>query len=411
MNGSKQYLVLSELYLPLRGGHVVWMHEVCRRMGGVHLLTGKSGDLSKRENVDGIDVHRIRLGRIPLLRPESLPLYANLFLRGLLWGITQKPKAIISARILPEGVVANAISRMTGIPDVVFAHGEEINRLRWDKPLPQRRRMTVAFKRRFLWRAYRKADLIIANSNFTSNLLIEGGISPDKIAVVHPGTDPERFKPEPRDEALQSKLDLKGKKVILSLGRLTPRKGQDMTIEALPDILKHVPDAIYVIGGRGEYQVELRQLAKSVGVESKVRFLGEVDEELLPKLYNLADVFIMPNQVMPGSNDVEGFGIVFLEAGACEVPVIGGRSGGVVEAIEDGKTGLLVDGASQSSIAEAVIRILTDEDLAQSLGRQGRERICRQLTWDHSAESIKGLIDNLADDNDLPQRHRETEND
>jgi len=392
-------LVLSELYLPVKGGHVVWLHEVCKRISNVQLLTGKVNGMPVSETVEGIKVHRIHLNRVIALRPESLPLYGNLFLQGLRKSIRDMPETIISARILPEGVVGNVLGSLLGIPSVVFAHGEEINRQRMGTPLPNRRRITVMMKRKFLWTAYQCADMVIANSHFTKNLLLEGGVNPAKVAVVHPGTDPERFRPLARDAKLVAQLGLSKKKVILSIGRLTPRKGQDTVIRALPDVLKHVPNAVYVIGGTGSYASELQSLAVAMGVESAVRFIGEVTDELLPRVYNIADVFIMANRVMPGSNDVEGFGIVFLEANACEVPIIGGRSGGVPDAINDGVTGLLIEGHSQQDVADALIRVLTDSALARALGRAGRERVCKHLAWAHSAKRINSLVNDLKHSN------------
>ncbi|WP_165477768.1 glycosyltransferase family 4 protein [Desulfobacter hydrogenophilus] len=388
-------MVLSELYLPVKGGHVMWLHEVCKRMSNVQLLTNKVRGTSTNELLDDIIVHRIHLNRSILLRPESLFLYGNLLVQGFLKSIKDRPKTILSARIIPEGVVGNIIGRLFGIHSVVFAHGEEINRQRIGTPLPIRRRRTAMLKRKFLWTAYKWADLIIANSHFTKNLLLEGGINPGKIAVVHPGTDPDRFRPLPRNDDLISQLDLSKKKVILSVGRLTPRKGQDTVIRALPKILKCIPNAVYVIGGTGSYLSELKSLAVAMGVRSSVRFIGEVTDELLPHVYNIADVFIMANRIMHGSNDIEGFGIVFLEANACEVPVIGGKSGGVPDAINDDVTGLLIQGHSKEDVSDALIKLLTNPELAKALGKAGRERVCRELTWTHSTNKINNYINKL----------------
>ncbi len=159
-----------------------------------------------------------------------------------------------------------------------------------------------------------------------------------------------------------------------------------------PNGLKSVPNAVYVIGGTGEHISELRELVIAMGVVSSVRFLGEVTDELLPDVYNLAEVFIMANRVLPGSNDVEGFGSYFSKPMhvACRSSVAG--HGGVPDAICDGVTGLLVDGASHADVTDAVVRILTDSELARTLGQAGRERVCNELTWAHSAKRIKSLV-------------------
>jgi len=392
---TEWYLALSELYIPLKGGHIILLHENCRRIGNVRVVTSQINGSPEREIIEDVDIYRFNFSRYWFLRPESLVLYAKMFVRSAQMVFRNRPRAILAARVLPEGLITNMIGRWFGIASVVFAHGEEIHRQRKDSPGAQRRKGTAAIKRYMLWRTYRRANLIIANSGFTKKLLVQEGIETNKISVVHPGTDPERFKPEPKEKTLLSQLSLEGKRILLTIGRLTPRKGQDMTLRALPHIIKAIPNTVYLIIGTGDYESELRRLAKSLGVESNTYLLGEVQEKLLPQIYNLADVFVMPNREMPGSGDIEGFGIVFMEAGACEVPVVAGRSGGVLDAVVDGKTGILVDGGSPLAIAEAVIRLLGDTEYSLRLGQNARERICRELTWNHSARRIKMLIQKL----------------
>jgi len=394
MAPKRKHLVLSELYLPDKGGHVIWLQEVCRLLGGATVLTARRPDLPTRERIDGVDVRRIRLGRWALLRPESLALYANLALQGVLAGLREPADVILAARVLPEGAVACAVGAALGVPAIVFAHGEEISRLRRDRPLPDRRRLTTAGKRAALWAAYRLADRVIANSHFTRGLLVAGGVSPARVAVIHPGTDADFFRPLPRDPRLVSQWGLEGKRVILTLGRLRERKGQDMTLRAMPEILRHVGDAVYVIAGTGPHEPQLRRLAEALGLAERVRFVGEVAPAQMPAVYSLADVFVMANRTLT-SRDVEGFGIVFLEAAACGVPVVGGRSGGVGDAVADGQTGLLVDGARPEQIARAVVRILGDAQLARRLGEAGRRRVCEGLTWRHSAERVAALVEEV----------------
>jgi phosphatidylinositol alpha-1,6-mannosyltransferase len=345
--------------------------------------------------VDGIEIDRIHLSRSRFLRPESLALYANLLIHGAAAVRRLRPTALVAARALPEGLVATTLGRLLRVPTAVFAHGEEITPWVAGAPAYQRRRGTAFVKGRMLWRTYRKADLIIANSRFTRGLLTGGGIAEEKVALVHPGTDPDVFKPMPRDEAWAAALGLAGRKVLLTVGRLMWRKGQDMVIQALPEILKAVPGTVYLVCGTGPYESGLRELAQSLGLGPHVIFLGEVAAERLPALYNLADLFVMPNRVSLRTRDTEGFGIVFLEANACEVPVIGGRSGGVPDAVADGETGLLVDGTDPHAIAGAVARILTESGLAARMGKAGRRRVCDALTWDRGAETLRAALDRL----------------
>jgi len=394
-NTTDDVLVLSELYLPVKGGHVEWLHEAFRRIEKVHLLTRKVHGLPDNEVCDGIHVRRIPLGRMAFLRPESLPMYVSFFFHTLWNAVRLRPRAIVAVRAVPEGVIACAVSRLLRIPVVVFAHGEEVNRSLPGQRAKRRRRITNYLKQRMLWGAYRKAKRIIANSHFTASLLAEGGIAPDKVVVVHPGTDPEKFRPMPKDPDLVRQLEIGDGQVLLTLGRLTPRKGHDTIIGVLPTVLKKYPDTIYVIAGCGEYQDSLQKLATDCGVSEHVRFIGKAPDELLSALYNLADIFVMPNRCIATSGDIEGFGIVFLEAGCCEKPVIGGRSGGVPDAIADHESGVLVDGASVDEVAEAIVDLLGNPEQARILGQNGRERVLREFTWDHSATAIRKLIDSL----------------
>lgn len=396
MSVSFRYLALSEQYLPLKGGHVVQLHELSRRIGEVRVLTSAMDGCPAHEAIDGVEILRIGLARWRCLRPESLFLYANLFLRGAMAILRQRPGTLVAARALPEGLVANALGRMFRVPRLVFAYGEEISPWTSDAPRPERRRWTAAVKGRLLWKVYHGADLVLACSHFTQGLLAAGGVDGAKLHVVYPGTDAGCYKPLPKDETLAERWGTQRRNVILTVGRLTGRKGQDMVLRALPAILEAVPNTLYLISGSGPFEPELRELAGQLNLSHHVRFLGEIPSPQLPWLYNLADVFVMPNRMTPVRRDLEGFGIVFLEASACEVPVIGGRSGGAPEAVADGETGLLVDGTSPRAISQAVIRLLQDRNLARRMGKAGRQRVLREFTWDRAAQRMSDLVQRVA---------------
>ncbi|OQX83401.1 MAG: hypothetical protein B6D63_06320, partial [Candidatus Latescibacteria bacterium 4484_7] len=167
-------------------------------------------------------------------------------------------------------------------------------------------------------------------------------------------------------------------KVIMTIARHVERKGQDMVIRAMPRVLERHPEAVYVIGGRGMMESRLKALASELGVEENIRFVGLVSDDELSLHYRMCDIFIMASRRI--GNDVEGFGIVFLEAGYWQKPVVGGRSGGVEDAVVDGGTGILVDPQSPGQIADALIRLLDDEALAHSLGTAGRQRVLDEFT-------------------------------
>jgi phosphatidylinositol alpha-1,6-mannosyltransferase len=314
-------------------------------------------------------VCRLKLKRYPFLKPESLLIYAKLFLDSAWLILRRRIRVLHAGKNLPEGFIARLLSRVFRVPYVVYAHGEEITVFQRNPKLAPR-----------LPAIYRDAAAVIVNSAFTRRLVEDLGVDPARVVVISPGVNAGEFAPRPA-APLRARLGLEGKTVLLTVGRLQRRKGHDMVIAALPRILERFPDLVYVIAGEGEERESLERLALDRGVQRAVRFLGAVPQEDLPALYSLADIFIMANRAMPGG-DVEGFGIVFLEAGAAEKPAIAGRSGGTADAVEDGVTGFLVDGESATEIAAAVERLAGDPALRSCMGECARRRVEREYSWE-----------------------------
>jgi phosphatidylinositol alpha-1,6-mannosyltransferase len=229
-----------------------------------------------------------------------------------------------------------------------------------------------------------KADTIVAVSAFTGQRVADAfSIDKNKMVTIPNGVDILRFKPGIDSSALRGRLGLHNRNVLLTLARIVERKGQDQVIRALPTIIRKIPDVTYCVAGdpRGDHTQTLKALVAELRLENHVRFAGYVEPAELPAFYNLCEVYVMPSREIVSSGDTEGFGITFLEANACEKPVIGGNSGGVMDAIVDGETGFLVDPLDPAAIAEKAILLLTDETLSKKLGRQGRERIVKGFTW------------------------------
>jgi len=179
---------------------------------------------------------------------------------------------------------------------------------------------------------------------------------------------------------------------VLCLSRLVPRKGQDMLITALPSIRQRVDGAALVIAGGGPYMTELQKLAKRFGVSEHVTFTGGVPAAELPAYHAMADVFAMPCRTRGAGLDVEGLGIVFLEASATGVPVVAGSSGGAPETVQHNKTGLVVDGRSVDQIADAIGGLLADPDRAAKMGAAGRDWASTHWRWDDLADRLADLI-------------------
>ena len=216
-----------------------------------------------------------------------------------------------------------------------------------------------------------------------------------QAALEHlpPGVDIERFRPDPASRAeLRARFRLGERPTVLCLSRLVPRKGQDMLIRALPSIRQRVDGAALVIAGGGPYLETLRGLAERLDVSGHVTFTGGIPAAELPAYHAMADVFAMPCRTRGAGLDVEGLGIVFLEASASGVPVIAGRSGGAPETVQHNKTGLVIDGRSVSQVADAVTELLADPGRAAMMGAAGRDWITAQWRWDALAARMAGLI-------------------
>jgi phosphatidyl-myo-inositol dimannoside synthase len=210
---------------------------------------------------------------------------------------------------------------------------------------------------------------------------------------VPPGVDTDRFRPDPASRAeLRARYGLGERPTVLCLSRLVPRKGQDMLIKALPSIRRRVDGAALVIVGGGPYMTALHELADRLGVSDHVTFTGGVPAADLPAYHAMADVFAMPCRTRGAGLDVEGLGIVFLEASATGVPVIAGSSGGAPETVQHNKTGMVVDGRSVDQIADAVSGLLADPDRAARMGAAGRDWVTAHWRWDDLAGRLADLI-------------------
>lgn len=240
----------------------------------------------------------------------------------------------------------------------------------------------------------RKADGVLTNSEFTRRLVEEYGVDSSRIGLVNPGVE-AIFNRQEKNPELLKQHDLVGKHVILTVGRLVTRKGHDRVIESMPAILRQLPNAVYVIVGDGPERGRLEQLAKKTGVSEAVRFIGNVSgSEQLNEYYNLADQFIMACRELE-EGDVEGFGIVYLEAASAGIPVIAGKSGGASEAVLDGVTGLIVAPESHEEITAAVVCLASDAALRERLVREGYMRAKTQFQHENLAEVFDLYIGRL----------------
>ncbi|MFG3215662.1 glycosyltransferase family 4 protein [Streptomyces tendae] len=222
---------------------------------------------------------------------------------------------------------------------------------------------------------------------------IEAALAPGtRTARLVPGVDTTVFRPGLDGGPVRARYGLGRRPVVLCAARLVPRKGQDTLIRALPWIRKTVPDAMLLLAGAGPYAPELRQLAMAEGVFDSVVFAGDHPHHLLPSFYAASDAFAMPCRTRRRGLEVEGLGIVYLEAAASGLPVLAGDSGGAPDAVRDGETGYVIDGHSVAATADRLTRLLRNSALAHGMGAKGRHWAQTEWTWDHSYTTLTRLL-------------------
>lgn len=239
----------------------------------------------------------------------------------------------------------------------------------------------------------RRADLHAPVSHYTAGLLRAAGVQERAIHVAPNGVDPQAFRPGD-GAAFRAAHDLGAGPLVVTVCRLVPRKGIDTTLEAVARLRGRIEGLRYAVGGSGPDRERLERRVAELGLGDCVRFLGRIPDAAMADCMTAADVFCMPAR--SEAPDVEGFGLVFLEAGACQTAVIGARAGGVPDAIVHGETGLLVEPGDPESLADALARLLADADARARMGRTARARIETRCTWDHVAAGVlRAMQDSL----------------
>jgi phosphatidylinositol alpha-1,6-mannosyltransferase len=266
------------------------------------------------------------------------------------------------------------VKQVAKIPVGVVVHGKEC----FYKGILKELKYAVA---KFL---INRIDFIFLSNSFIRNKLIDMGIAQNKIVTIPFGVNFDEKVPVLQKKERKEK---KEGKIILTVGRLVERKGHSYVIHALPDVLEKFPSVSYQIVGKGNMEHKLENLVREKGLEKYVEFYGEVDN--LTRFYRNCDIFVMPSRFVKETGDVEGFGLVFLEANYFSKPVIAGRSGGISDAVIDGETGFLVDPENSQEIADTIIKLLDNPELARKLGEQGRKRVVEEFTWRKAAEIIE----------------------
>lgn len=385
-------LLVSEIFPPKIGGSGRWFWELYSRLPGAAYAVA-AGDDPREQEVTEVDRStELAIERVPLsfptrfVRPSSLRPYRHAYKRLVDMARARDVDWIHAARCLPEGLLAMAVARRCGIRYACFAHGEEVN-LSNDELRPRRLERRVYESRELgllVGIVLSRAAYVIANSDNTARILTDRwGLPPERVHRVHPGVDTDRFTPSPPSAEIRQRLGWTDRKVVLTVGRLQRRKGHDVLIGALPEIRKRVPEVLYAIVGEGEERAALEQRARSLGVADAVQFLGEVGDDELVDCYRQCDLFVLPNREIAG--DIEGFGLVLLEAQACGRPVVAGDSGGTAETMDPGRTGLLLSCRHPEELAGPLGELLADDRRLETMAHSARRWVEERFGWDAAA--------------------------
>ena len=280
----------------------------------------------------------------------------------------------------PLGWMAGHLRRHGAKRIVAITHGHEVW---WSKVWP----FTLVMKA-----MSQKIDAFGYLGDFTKRAMSSAISTQLKMVRIAPGISINHFTPGTKSEELAKELDVFGKKVIVCVGRLVHRKGQDRLIEAMPDVLKKIPDAVLLIVGEGPRREALKKLVAEKELENSVKIAGRLSYEQLPMVIRLGDIFAMPSRSRFFGLEVEGLGIVYLEASACGVPVIAGASGGAPDAVLPGETGLVVDGTDVEAISASIVYLLNDDELRSRMGKRGREWAVNEWSWEMWGKRFSKLL-------------------
>lgn len=373
-------LMLSELYPPAVGGSSVLFENAYQRVSNysVAVLTDATSSPGSDGLQHGVQVYRRKF----LSRRWGVMSWRDWrdhmrTIRSVRTVPRNRATVIHCGRALPEGLSVLLGSPLLRNRYLCWAHGEGITTSRQSREL-----------RFLIRRAFRNAAVVLSNSHNTRRLLqTEIGMPEDRIVVAQPGVDADRFSPDVDGTAVRRSYAAGDEIVLLTVGRLQRRKGHDKVLEALSLLAPEKLNWHYVIVGDGEERVRLESLTDEYGLRPHVTFAGKVPDEKLPDHYAACDIFVHPNREY--QFDIEGFGIVFLEAQATGKPVIGGRSGGVPETLLEDETGLLVDGDNCHEIAGALRRLILDRDLCRRMGVCGRQLATSRFSWEGTARKVE----------------------
>jgi phosphatidyl-myo-inositol dimannoside synthase len=380
-------LLLAYDFPPLGGGIARWMGEMAKRYqaGSLVVSTGcdpasNSGDSQFPNLVD-----RLRLPADRLRTVQGAFLWSR---RAASLARSHRTEFVWCGNMKPAGYPARWVRTRLGVPYGILVHGGDLLIL-------QRQAGTSSLKRSTARSLLGRASVIVANSRWTSDLcrsiLDQLGIeaAPDKVRTVPLGSDPVLFRPGLDPADVRSRYGLNGRRWLLTVARLTRHKGIDTGIRALALLREEYPDIGYAVVGSGDDLPRLESLTRELGLSDRVRFVPGVPDRELPAAYNAAALYLGLSRLMP--DRVEGFGISLVEASACGIPVVAGRTGGIPDAVRQGETGLLVNPESLDEVCGAIRSLLDNPEESARMGQAGRRAVETYYNWDRVAADLSRI--------------------
>lgn len=374
-------VVVASKFAPHAGGTaVVWtqwcLHWPAEVLTVIAPKIHGAREFDRRSNFSTL---RVAYPNIPKIRMPWLWLAMAWRLFRLC--LVQRPSLIHYGHVFENGFMGPILKRLLGVPYCVHTYGEE---LVLASRLPLLRGLVA-------W-VLREASVVTTISKYTEGWLARFGYH-GAVLMAHPGVNTDVYRPGLQNGVL-SRLGVPQGPVLLTLGRLMRRKGHARILRILPNLLATHPRLQYVIAGVGPEEANLRKLVAELNLTERVHFLGRVPDQDLPALLCEATVFAHPNYATE-QGDVEGFGIVFLEAAACGIPVVGGNSGGVPDSVRDGTTGFLV-GEDEGELLARIQQLLADAPLRERMGLDGRNwalqfqwGLVARRVWEHGLSALR----------------------
>jgi phosphatidylinositol alpha-1,6-mannosyltransferase len=374
----RRTLIVTNDFPPRQGGIQSFVHELALRLepGQLTVYAPKWDGDAAFDAAQPFEVVR---------HPTSLMIGGpSVRRRAVELARSRRAEVVIFGASAPLGLITPVLRKAGVKKAIAITHGHEAG---W---------AALPVARQLLRRIGDETDVMTYLGEYF-RVRVAGALSPEaaaRMTRLHPGVDAASFRPDPAARgAIRERYRLGDRPVVVCVSRLVPRKGQDTLLRAWPAVLGRVPDAALLIVSGGPYAKTLHELAARTGLSGSVTFTGSVPRAELPAHYAAGDVFAMPCRTRRGGLDVEGLGIVYLEASATGLPVVGGDSGGAPDAILEGETGYVVGGRDVAALSDRLISLLEDPASAKAMGEKGRAWVERDWNWDLTATRLRALID------------------